>query len=341
MQKIRGSLKPVYIFIFVVLLIGVGFVIAEFDQFSAALQKADWRAIPGAVFFTLFAYFSMSVSFGLVCRLFLIQMRLRDTAEIGFVTNVINHVITTGGVAGLSLRFILMGRRGVQIRDSIAASMMHFYLASLDMMVMLPVGLIYLMQNAQVSQGFMVLLGTLAAVLFVFTLLATAIIFQPDLRQFALNTIEKITSLVTRRDLQNTFSQFDKSMRRGIQMMRKNPLLVLAIISLTIADWIASVIVLSFCLTAFGPTQPFGVVMTGFVIGIMVGLASMVPGGLGIQEGSMIWVFVLLGVPFGQALLASILFRAVFFFLPYLVSLLFYQRLLKPGEPQNTFSMEI
>jgi len=342
MEELKKLLKPTYIFIFIVLLVGVITVIAQFDEVLEVIQKADWHAIPGAIFFTFVSYLSMSISFALVCRLFAIRMPFRSCAEIGYVTNVLNHVITTGGVAGLSLRFILMGRQGVAIRDSIAVSMMHFYLASLDMMVMLPVGLFYLINNATLPREIMILLGTVSITLFFLAILATAIIFQPKWRAQVLRILANLSSRILRRDLRITFRQFDKSMRRGILVMRMKPGLVLLIISLTIVDWVSSVIVLSFCLDAFGTHQPFGVVMTGFVIGIVAGLASMIPGGIGVQEGAMTWVLVLLGVRFGQAVLASILFRAVFFFLPYGVSLLFYRHLLNPGLASETESkMEV
>jgi uncharacterized protein (TIRG00374 family) len=64
-----------------------------------------------------------------------------------------------------------------------------------------------------------------------------------------------------------------------------------------------------------------------------VGLVSMIPGGLGAQEGSMGAVYALLGVPLEQAMLAAILFRAVYYLVPFLISLAFYRRLLRePGK---------
>lgn len=342
MDKLKSQLKPTYLLILIVLLIGAGFVIAEFDEVLEAIQKADLRALPGAIFFTFISYLSMSISFALVCRLFNIQMPFRSSAEVGYITNVLNHVVTAGGVAGLSLRFILMGRHGVAIRDAVAVSMMHFYLASLDMMVMLPVGLFYLTQNATLARGITILLSVSSAILILLALLATAIIFQPAWRQSVLRILATLGSRLLRRDLRSTFKQFDKSMRRGITVMKEKPGLVLLVIALTILDWICSVIVLSYCLDAFGTQQPFGVVMTAFVIGIVVGLASMIPGGIGFQEGAITWVLVLLGVRFGQAVLASILFRAVFFLLPYLASLIFYRQLLNPKLVEESGSgMEV
>ncbi|MEI2691160.1 MAG: lysylphosphatidylglycerol synthase domain-containing protein [Anaerolineae bacterium] len=55
----------------------------------------------------------------------------------------------------------------------------------------------------------------------------------------------------------------------------------------------------------------------------------MAPGGLGVQEGSMSGIYALFGVPFQQAVLAAILFRVLYYFVPYLFSLSLYRRLLR------------
>lgn len=76
--------------------------------------------------------------------------------------------------------------------------------------------------------------------------------------------------------------------------------------------------------------------LTGFTLGITAGAVSMVPGGLGIQDGSMAGLYALLGVPLQKAVLASILFRLVYYLVPYLVSLIFYGRLLRQVGRTNT-----
>jgi uncharacterized membrane protein YbhN (UPF0104 family) len=43
-------------------------------------------------------------------------------------------------------------------------------------------------------------------------------------------------------------------------------------------------------------------------------------------------VYALLGAPFQQAVLAAILFRVVYYFIPYIISLAFYGRLLRHVE---------
>ena len=322
--------RLITLFVLLLALAGIGLIIRQLDQVILAVQQADWKAVPSALFFTLISYAFMSVSFALVSRMFSIPMGLFDLAIVGFITNSINHVVTASGVAGYSLRTIMMGRHGVPFGDVMAVSLLHFYLTSLDMLIMLPVGLAYLQRNTEVLPGVAFVLTIATGLLGVLALVVTLLIFLLKFRQKALELMGKAAYFITRRDVRSNLEYFDISMSRGVGIMKRDPRKLILVMFMTAADWVASVIVLTFCLDAFGPRPEFAVAMTGFVIGIMAGVISLVPGGLGVQEATMTGVLVLLGVPFGQAVLGSVLFRAIFFFLPYLLSLGFYRRLLRP-----------
>jgi uncharacterized protein (TIRG00374 family) len=102
---------------------------------------------------------------------------------------------------------------------------------------------------------------------------------------------------------------------------------------LVVLDWAASVLTLGACFLALRtPIHP-GVLLTGFAIGVSVGFLSMLPGGLGAQEGSMAGIYVLLGVGYERALLAAMLFRIIYYVIPFAASLVLYARLLRrPGH---------
>ncbi|MGB3681320.1 MAG: flippase-like domain-containing protein, partial [Rubrobacteraceae bacterium] len=103
-----------------------------------------------------------------------------------------------------------------------------------------------------------------------------------------------------------------------------------------VGDWGASIATLWFCFAALGQPVSPGILIAGFAVGVTVGMLSMVPGGLGVQEGSMAATYALFGVPLGQAALAAVLFRLVYYIVPFLVSLAFYRRLLREvGGPPD------
>jgi uncharacterized protein (TIRG00374 family) len=98
---------------------------------------------------------------------------------------------------------------------------------------------------------------------------------------------------------------------------------------LVLLDRISRVAVIWICFQALAGDPGLGVVTTGFAVGVATGVMSMVPGGLGVQEGSMAGTYHLLGVPLEQAVVASILFRVVYYMAPYAFSLAFYRSVLR------------
>lgn len=71
-------------------------------------------------------------------------------------------------------------------------------------------------------------------------------------------------------------------------------------------------------------------VVTGFAIGMAVGVMSMVPGGVGIEEGTVARTYHLLGMPLEEAVVVSVLFRVVFQLVPLAPSLRLFRRMLRP-----------
>jgi uncharacterized protein (TIRG00374 family) len=316
-------------FILIVVFAGVVLVIVDWSHLAPVVRQMDWKTLPGAFLLTFLSYFCVSYAFAAVSRMLGIRMRSRDLAEIGFVSEILNHVLTTGGVAGYSVRYFLMSRHGVSMRDFLAASILHFYLTSLDMLAMLPVGFLYLLLNTSLPPGIAKLLGLMTLLMGTIFIVSTILIFLDSKRTPFLKFAAALVKKAVGRDLSETLQRFDDTMARGVAVMRKKPATILWIMALTWIDWFSSVAVVWFCFDAFGEPVPVGVILTGYVIGVMAGVLSMVPGGFGVQEGSMAGVFVLLGAPFEQAILASVLFRGIFFLAPYLVSLGFYGRLLR------------
>lgn len=304
----------------------------DWENYARVLSRADWKPLLGALALTVLSYGCVSSAFALVARLLSIRMSYRDLVEVGFVTIVMNHVLTTGGVAGYSVRYVLMRRHGVALKDVVAASILHFYITSLDMLIMLPVGFLYLYRNASLPAGIAAAVGVMTLVMTVVAAVATALIFVKEWRGQFIQLLNRTARSLFHRDLSKTLQRFDDTLTRGVTDMRQRPLTVLLIIALTWIDWFASVWVVWLCFDALGDPMRFGVTLSGFVIGVMAGVLSMLPGGVGVQEGSMAGIFALLGASFQQALLASILFRAIFFLLPYAVSLPFYGRLLRQDK---------
>lgn len=315
-----------------VALLGSLSIAADWSEIRRAVLEADWKPIPSALVFTAISYFCISFSFAKISRILGIRMGQRNLTEIGFVTTVLNHVMTSGGVFGYSLRFLLMNKHGVGMQQVFSASVLHFYLTSLMMLGMLPISFFYLLTNSTVTSGVNAILGLMIILLALIFVVASGMVLIGSMRRAVLKHIGKFAYSLTRRDIKPTLDQVDESMTRGLAALRDQPYTLLLIIVLIAIDWVFSAVALWACFDALGQTIKPGVLMTGFVIGIIAGVISMAPGGIGVQEGSMAGIFTLLGVPLEISILASILFRVVYFLIPFVVSLGFYWQLLRRQE---------
>lgn len=306
--------------------------LADWDEVRTVVEQADWTPLIFASLFTVISYLCVSFNFAVICRLLGIQMKIGELSEIGFVSTVLNHVVQSGGAAGYSVRYTFISRSGATNKDILAASIFQYYLTSLAMLSMLPVGFIYLLLNAQMKPGIAALIAVATLVLMILFILATLFVFQSRTRGRLLGVTGRVVQLIARRDVSETLVTFDETMTRGVSALREHPLGLLMIILLVTVDWVASVVVLWFCFDALGPSVTAGALITGFVIGVMAGVVSMLPAGIGVQDFSMAGIFALLGTSFEQAVLASVLWRGVFYLLPYIISLGFYWHLARRAK---------
>jgi uncharacterized protein (TIRG00374 family) len=325
----RSRQRLLIVLVVVLILVGGFTVLADWNEVRTVVEQADWTSLIFALIFTVIAYVCVSINFAVICRILGIRMDMVELAEIGYVSTVLNHVVQSGGVAGYSVRYTFISRSGATNKDILAASIFQFYLTSIVMLSMLPVGLAYLLLNAQMKPAISALLAMATLLLMILFTLATLFVFRSATRGRLLAFTGKAVTLITRRDVGDTLVNFDETMTRGVAALRRHPYGLLQIILLVSVDWIASMIVLWFCFDALGPSVTVGALIAGFVIGVMAGVASMLPAGIGVQDFSMAGVFALLGTSFEQAILASVLWRGVFYLLPYVVSLGFYWHLMR------------
>jgi uncharacterized protein (TIRG00374 family) len=322
--------------IIVIIIFGAVVVALDWKNVRLVIGQADWILTLPALGFTALSYSCVSYTFVLVNRAFGIRVSRRDLFEISLVTIIINHLLTTGGAAGYGIRLLMLRERGAEVKDIAAATLFHIYLDGLGMLALLPMGLAYLLLKHPFSAKVSIGIGVVAGILGIVFFMATLLVLVTPLRRRILKLASRLVRAVLHRDITWSMEEFDESMTRGVVAIRQRPLLAVGLILLTILDWTASMTALWFCFDALGEPLGVEVLIAGFSIGLTAGALSMVPGGLGVQEGSIAGVYALLGAPFRQAILAAILFRVVYYLIPYVLSLGFYGRLLRYRARRGT-----
>jgi uncharacterized protein (TIRG00374 family) len=310
-------------------LLAILLIALDWNETHQLVDKADWGLTLVALLFTALSYLCLSYSFVTVNRVFGISIGWRELFEIGIASTTLANVTGLGGAAAYSLRLVVMQRQGTPSGNTLAASIFHTYLYVVTLLGLLPVGLIYLIANHQLGAGVATGLRFATVMLILAIIIATAIVFVSPIRSVVLRILNRLWHLFRHRNNISFFSDFDATLTLGAAKIRSHPLALALPLGSMLANLVFTLVSLWFCFAAIGNQLGLGALMIGFVIGISAGNLSMVPGGLGVQEASMAGMYALFGVPFTQAVLAAVLFRVVYDFIPFFLSLAMYRRLLR------------
>ena len=79
-------------------------------------------------------------------------------------------------------------------------------------------------------------------------------------------------------------------------------------------------------------------VSVGFAIGILSTLVSITPAGIGIMESAVTTIFVALGQPLEPTIIAVILFRLIFYALPFGMSIGFFHGMFQDARKHTQLS---
>ncbi len=310
-------------------LFGVVVVVLDRQQIVEVVRQADWHLAPLALPFVALSYFLVGYSFFLINRIFGSKLGLWDLVETGYVTNALDNLLPGLGLPGMSLRVLILKRRGLDTDRAVSVSLFRSYFNNLLFFAFLPVALIYLLLT-HLGQGAQAIgIVVLIVIVIVFILAGIAAGFIPSFRHLVLNIVSRLVRFVARRDIRPSLEKFDDTFEYGIRAIRSNLKVLVFPIMVIVGAWLCTVATLWFGFNALGNPLDFGVVFTGFIIGRAAGVISFLPGGLGTQDASTVGVLVSYGVPLAQATLADILFRVIYYFIPFILSLGLYRRLLR------------
>ncbi len=321
--------KIITISIIVFVLLAVLIVVLDWDQVHQIIGKARWQFTLMALLFTVISYFCLNYAYVLVNRAFGIGTGWWKLFEVGIVSSTLNNILGFAGAAGHSMRVQLIKEKGIDAGNVMAASIFHSYLNIVMLLLLLALGLISLLFSHIIYGGSAVGLGLISAILVVSLIVSTAIIFIPWLKSKVLRFANSAWHFFTHRDITSFLNDFDEGLTRGLVTLKGRPWELILVLVLMAGELAFQAVVIWFCFGALGNAPGLGVLLSGFGIGLSAGNLSWVPGGLGVQEASMAGIYALLGMSFTQAALAAILFRVVYDFVPFFISLAFYARLIR------------
>lgn len=246
---------------------------------------------------------------------------------IAFVSTVVNYIMSVGGISGLTVKVYLLSKKKITVGETLSISMVHSFFTNTIAVFIVIIGCLFTIKQGIVEDGeytWPVVFLVSASV--IFGLGCAAFIVSGRVRELCWLLFRKVVSIIPDSGkikkfllkADETFRCFHESML----FLTKSTERLLRTALYALADWILMFGCLYSAFFAVHYHVKLQAVVIGFCAGLMVSLISLIPGGLGIYEGSMVGVFYLMGLDYERSLAAVMIYRFLYFFLPTLLGLL-------------------
>src|SRR5438094_7158810 len=329
--------------LFILATLAVGFsllvllvVLSDGRELLRTAASVDPALLALPVGLTILSYAALSRSYQGIAEAAVCRLGFGEWLRITFVSNTVNYLVTSAGLSGFAVRMYLLSQRGIPSGRAVLISLVQTFLTNFTLLLFVAIGFASLVLRHHLEP---VALGVASAgvVLFVALLVyGIVLIYYRRLRRRTLLFLADAAHRVLRRVVPRWTPRrvglwrLQHNLNEGLEFLfaRKDRMVAPAV-WITV-DWALTITILwSAFRSVHYPIAP-GLVVIGFGVGILLSLVSLVPGGLGVMEGSMTAVFVSLSVPLEPAVVAVLIFRLAYYVLPLLVSIVLFHGVMLP-----------
>jgi uncharacterized protein (TIRG00374 family) len=313
-----------------VALIVLLFVLADARELwrTAAGIRPLVLAIP--VLLTLLSYAAMSRSYQGIADAADCRLPFREWLRITLVSNTVNYLVTSAGLSGFAVRMYLLSQRGLPSGRAVVISLVQTFLTNFTLLFFILMGFASLVVRQYLSGAGLAAAIALVVVFAGILAWAVVLMYHRRLRRRTLFFIASTGHRILRRVVPRwtpgrmRLWRFQHTLNEGLDFLLARKRQMLAPTFWILLDWVLTIAILWSAFRAVNyPIAP-GLVVVGFAVGMCLTLVSLVPGGLGLMESAMAAAFASFGAPYETAVLAVVIFRVSYHFLPLLLSLFFF-----------------
>lgn len=317
---------------------GAIFLFADFRELWAVLSRADLWLLTLPFLCMVASYITMARSYQGIAVAAGCPVSLTEMLKITFVANSMNYLVATGGLSGFAVRLYFFTRLGMASQTAVVVSLAQTFLTNCTLLGFVLIGFIYVFSSHTMQGSALIAMTILLILAVVASALAALLLLHPGLRRRTLFWIAQSAYWLLHRLLPHRAPprthiwRYQFNLNRGITFLLSRKRVMLAPLFYIIVDWFLTILILYTSFLTVRYSIDFAEVIVGFAVGIVLSFASLIPGGLGIMEGSMAAIFSSMGVPFETAVVAVLLFRVIYYLLPLLISLFFLHGMFVQGS---------
>ena len=314
----------------VILFLGVTFVIlyfSELQQIITTIQRANpwylaialiiqaiWLAVVGLIYQSLYNLLGLKES-------------RRHMMLLAVAANFVNVVTTSGGVGGMAL-FINDGQyRGQSSGKVTVAGALYLLIDEAAFLFVLAFGTVILARRNRLSDGDIAASLTLLAVACVIALFLYLGYRSAKTLGNVLARLARIINAIVRPFLRREYLSevrahtFASEIAEGLSALPKKPASLIPPLLLSLFGKVLLMGVLTCAFLSFNIPFRVGTIIGGFSIAFLFQIVSPTPSGIGVVEGVLALALHSTRVAWSSAVLVTLAYRGVTFWLPLLVGL--------------------
>ena len=341
--------KKLFIYTPIVVSLGIlaGLVYPNLAALLETVRTASPFYLLCSLFFSFTSYLFIGLSLWEVLKILGHRIPFRDASAVAFVSTTVNYFVSSGGVSGFATRAHLLSTRRIPYGTSVTSSVVISVFIYLVLSIIIIEGMF--LQMLKTSTSGISLFQGVAGVVFVlsFAFVLILLFFHHELRYAWSRKIyhlgNRILFILSKKEIpEETFIQFESQLGAGIRTIQARRYELPLVLAYVCLDWVSNILILYFAFLAVGTHMHTSTLIIGFALGQIMTVIPILPGGLGAMEAAMTAAYAGMGVPVGQALTASLVFRLFYYLIPAFASIFVYwglrvseKRYESTGAPQG------
>lgn len=314
------------IIVVLILFLGAAFVYLSFGELESILETLRqgnfWFVLIGLLI-QLGWIFMTGLSYLSIYRLLGLHGTAYRLSLLAAAATFVNIVAPSGGMGGVAVFIADANRNGNSTGKVIVANILYLFLDYIAFLCVLGLGLIVLFRRNDLDTGELVASGIMLSIVIGLGLLLylgfrSASVLGNTLARIA-RLINRIANFFIHRDYlsEERAHEFAREMADGLQFMpeRRRGLVLPVFYSFASKALLMCVLLSAFM--AFQVSFSAGTIIGGFSISYLFLVVSPTPAGIGIVEGVMPLALSSLRVPWSQAIIITLAYRAITFWAPF------------------------
>jgi len=331
MSNSSKRLKRVFKYaILLIIIFGILLTFTNLKNLKQHFFEINLNYLVAALTSSFLVYMIEGIFLLLALRLFNEQLPVLHALRYSLIINSLGYFISLGGLTPFATQIHVLDHHNIGVQKATASRVIQVIFFNVFFIFLLILGLISILKYYPHRLFHLPII--IVTVSFFFLLISAFYLsifwnsFQGIAIRVFFNFLNAIIRIFSKKARLNPewARVLLKEFRQGFNTIIKKPGYLLILFFISLADWILWIAVMYFTFLAMNYQIHFGVLIIGFSIGQIVGIISMLPGGVGTMEGSMALVYTSLGVPLATAISVIVLYRFSFYIVPFLSSLPFY-----------------